>query len=67
MGKPLCRQSGLYQWDATVAGYKDSMRQAVLITVFCDTRREAVDAACHEVSRLGYANCTVDHITRIRG
>jgi len=66
MGKPLCRQSGLYQWDATVQGAKNGMRQAVLLTVFCDTRREAIDAVCAEAIERGYSHPTVDHITRIR-
>jgi len=66
MGKPLCRQNGLYQWDATVVGRRDGMRQAVLVTVFCDTRREAIDAVCEHAVQLGYSKPTVDHITRLR-
>ena len=67
--KPLCRQSGKYQWDAKVAVMQDGKRQQaapVNITVFCDTRDDAIAAACNEVKRFGYTNCTVDHITRIR-
>jgi len=66
MTKPLGRGNGLYQWDATVQGVKNSMRQALLITVFCDTRRDAIDACCEQAVRLGYIHPTVDHITRIR-
>jgi hypothetical protein len=66
MGKPLCRQNGLHQWDAQVVGVRDNMRQRVLITVFCDTRKEAIDAACEQVFLRGYRHPTVDHITKIR-
>lgn len=54
--KPLCRQGGLYQWDAMVAGTKERMRQALRVTVFCDTRREAIDASCEHAVQLGYTN-----------
>lgn len=66
MSRPLCRQSGLYQWDAKVAGVgTEKKRRVVSVTVFCDTRSDAVEAACHEVGRLGLTHCTVDHITKI--
>lgn len=66
MGKPLCRTNGLFQWDASVQGVKNKTRQALLVTVFCDTRREAIDACCDHAVQLGYTHPTVDHITRIR-
>jgi hypothetical protein len=65
MGKPLCRTNGLYQWDARVAAVRDKMRQAVLVTIFGDTRKEAIDAACEQVIARGYSHPTVDHITRV--
>jgi hypothetical protein len=66
MGKPLCRQGGIYQWDARVSGAKGGMRQTVLITVFCDTRKEAVDAVCEQAAALRYSHPTVDHITKLQ-
>ncbi len=65
MSKPLCRQNGLYQWNVNVVGAKDGMRQRILVTVFCDTRKEAADAACNHVIALGYTWPTVDHIIKI--
>lgn len=68
MGKPLCRSNGLHQWDARVSAVRSGeLRRTIDITVFCDTRQEAVAAACAEVQRLGYSHCTVDHITKIGG
>lgn len=66
--KPLCRSNGLYQWDAKVSGISpgiDKQRKVVNITVFCDTRADAIEAACHEVGRLGYASLSVNHITKV--
>jgi hypothetical protein len=60
------RKDGIYQWDATVQGVKNNMRQALLVTVFCDTRREAIDACCEHAVKLGYEHPTVDLIKRIR-
>jgi AcrR family transcriptional regulator len=66
MSNPICRTNGLYQWDARVAAVRNNMRQAVLVTVFCDTRQEAIDAACELVFARGYRHPTVDHITKLR-
>lgn len=66
MSRPLCRTNGLYQWNATVSGVMDQMRQAILVTVFCDTRKEAVDAACAVAAARGYSHPTVDHIAKLR-
>lgn len=66
MSRPLHRTNGLYQWDARVAAVRNKMRQAVLVTVFCDTRKEAIDAACEQVAARGYSHPTVDHITKIQ-
>ncbi len=65
MGKPLFRQSGPYQWDARVAGTRDGMRQLLLITIFSNSRADAIGDACDEAIARGYAYPTVDHITRI--
>lgn len=66
MIKPLCRQDGIHQWNADVVGARDGMMQRMLITVFCDTRRDAIDAVCREAVMRGFAHPTVNHITRIR-
>jgi hypothetical protein len=60
------RASGIHQWNATVQGTHNRMRQALLLTVFCDTRREAIDAVCDEAIKRGYLHPTVDHIVKIR-
>ena len=62
----LTRHDGRYQWDATVCGYRDGMRQAVLLTAFADTRKDAVDIVCLEMKLRGYESPTVDHIARNR-
>lgn len=66
MSKALCRQSGLYQWDAKVSCTRPGhQHKKVSITVFSDTREDAIRDACREVGRMGYASCSVDHIVRI--
>lgn len=66
MTKSLCRGNGLYQWDARVAAVRPGeSRRAVSITVFSDSRDDAVRDACEAVEALGFRYPTVDHIVRI--
>lgn len=62
----LCRNRGLYQWDASVAGAKaGKARERIKVTVFCDSRSEAIEAASQTAQQMGLAFCTVDHITKV--
>lgn len=66
MTKSLCRGSGLHQWDARVSAVRPGeARRAVNITVFSDSRAEAVRAACEAVEAMGFTYPTVDHVVRI--
>jgi len=63
--KHLGRSGGLFQWNATVNASRDGDWRKVNITVFCDTRDDAIEAACKSVAAMGFISCSVDHIVRI--
>lgn len=68
MSKCLCRQSGKYQWNATVSATRlvaGNPVEIIRLTVFSDDRGDAVRDVCDVVNRSGYSNATVNHITRI--
>ena len=66
MSSPLVRTNGLHQWDAKVAATDPGhAREIVRLTVFSDTRDDAVRDACQTVESMGLINPTVDHITRV--
>jgi len=65
VSKHLGRSGGLFQWNATVNASRDGDWRKVNITVFCDTRDDAIEAACKSVAAMGFISCSVDHIVRI--